>query len=418
MARNVFLKGGKLIDGNGGIVENSGVLIQDDKIVMVGKANSIEYPSDTEVVDVQGQTVMPGLIDAHVHLVGVKNLNLAASAFEPKEVQMGRALNDLKKLTDCGFTSVRDVGSPIAVHIKQLIKEGEYKGPNIRTSNKVLSQTGGHGDFHMLPIQLVNGNIGRLCDGVDEVRKAAREQFREGADFIKICSSGGVLSEKDDPRSPQFTIDEISAIVYEAEAVGSYVASHAQSTLGIKNALKAGVKTIEHGILIDDEGIEMMLKYDAILVPTLSIVKRIVEVGHQYGVPEFGLRKAKHYYDLHIENMKKAFQAGVKIALGTDFCGCDPVEHGENGLELELLVNDIGFSPMEAIIAGTKVAAESMALGDLVGTITVGKQADILVVDGDPLKNISVLTNTDNIKKVYVAGKLHKDTAKVKSLVN
>ena len=409
MGKFIFLKGGKLIDGNGGVKENSGILIEDDKIVVVGNADDVEVPEDAEVVDVSGKTVMPGLIDAHMHLMGVKDLNLAGAAFEPKEIQMGRALNDLKKLIDCGFTSVRDVGSTNGVHIKRLIAEGEYEGPNIRTSNQVLSQTAGHGDFHMLPIELVNGNIGRLCDGVDECMKAAREQFRAGADFIKICSSGGVLSEKDDPRSPQFTIDEIKAIVYEAEAVGSYVASHAQSTIGIKNALIAGVKTIEHGILIDDEGIDMMIERDAILVPTLSIVHRIVTEGSKYGVPEFGIKKAKHYYDIHIENTKKAYKAGVKIALGTDFVGCDPVEHGENGLELELYVNEIGYSPMDAIVSGTKLSAEAMGMGEVVGTIEANKQADILIVDGDPLEDISILTKTVNIQKVYVAGKLLKN---------
>ncbi|WP_019421120.1 metal-dependent hydrolase family protein [Paenibacillus sp. OSY-SE] len=268
--------------------------------------------------------------------------------------------------------------------------------------NKMLSQTGGHGDLHMLPAQF--NTYGRLCDGAQECRKAAREMFREGADFIKICSSGGVLSEKDDPRSPQFTIEEMEAIVYEAQSFGSYVASHAQSTIGIKNALKAGVKTIEHGTLLDDEAIEMMLNQDAILVPTLAISHLIVTEGHRYGIPAFGLKKAQQYYEVHKENIAKAYQAGVKIAMGSDLMGCKPVEHGKNGMELGLLVDEIGMSPMETIMAATRVSTEAMAMEDA-GVIAQGKKADLLVIEGDPTKDIHVLLNPCNIEMVYVGGK-------------
>ncbi len=333
-------------------------------------------------------------------------MNLAQAALEPREIQMGRALKDVGKLIDAGFTSVRDVGSPVAVYIKQLIKEGVYTGPRIKTSHLMLSQTAGHGDMHMLPPTF---NLFKVCDGPDECRKAAREQFRAGADFIKISSSGGVLSEKDDPRSPQFTVEEIEAMVYEAEAVGSYVAAHAQSTQGIKNALKAGVKTIEHGILIDDEGIEMMLDRDAYLVPTFSIVKRIVQQGHLYGVPEFGLKKAKNYYEIHKENVHKAYKAGVKIASATDFLGCKPVEHGGNAEELQILVNELGFSTMEAIESATQQAANALDIGNEVGSIEKGKFADIIIVNGNPLENIDVLVNTANIEKVLVGGELLKN---------
>lgn len=399
---NFVLKGGRLIDGLGSIIEDSVVQVRDEHIIAVGTASELEIPADAEVIDVKGKVVMPGLIDAHVHIIGGKAANPVMVSLTPPEVLVGRALNDMKKLIDAGFTSVRDCGSHVAVHVRSLIAEGEYDGPQLKTSYKMLSQTGGHGDLHMLP-QSFN-SYGRLCDGVAECRKAAREMFREGADFIKICSSGGVLSEKDDPRSPQFTVEEIEAIVYEAQAFGSYVASHAQSTIGIKNALKAGVKTIEHGILLDDEAIELMLKQDAILVPTLAITHLIVTEGQHYGIPPFGLKKAQAYHDIHKENIVKAYKAGVKIAAGSDLMGCKPVEHGKNGLELALMVDEIGMSPMEAIMAATRFSAEAMAMED-VGVLAPGKKADLLVVDGDPSKDIHVLLDSSHIEKVFVDGK-------------
>lgn len=408
MSNSIFLKNATLIDGKGGeVVDHTGILIKNDCIVAVGSSEDIDVPEKAVIKDLTGKYIMPGLIDCHVHFMGGKSLNLATNALESPQVQMGRALNDLEKLIDAGFTTVRDVGSIHAIHMKTLLDEGEYSGPNIETPYKILSQTAGHGDMHMLPVDM--NAFSRICDGVEECMKAAREQFREGADFIKICSTGGVLSEKDDPRWPQFTLDELKAIVYEAEAVESYVASHAQGTEGIKNALKAGVKTIEHGIYIDDEGIEMMLDQESYLVPTLSIVKRIVEKGHLYGVPDFGIKKAKRVYKDHIQSMIKARNAGVKIALGTDFAGCDPVDHGENALELKLLVEDVGLSPMEAIVAGTKTAAESLSLGDKLGTIEPGKQADMLVVNHNPTEDINVLAQTENIEMVFLKGQLLKD---------
>ncbi|MFD1017896.1 metal-dependent hydrolase family protein [Thalassobacillus hwangdonensis] len=410
MGQATLLRNAHVIDGTGQHFENASVLLHDGKIEAVGSIPDSALPSGTNGVDCTGKTVIPGLIDAHMHFLGTKSLNLMLGAFEPPEMRMGRALKNLDKLLNAGFTAVRDVGSTTAVHIRNLIEEGLYTGPTIKTSNLMLSQTAGHGDLHMLPKEF---NLFHVCDGADECRKAAREQFRAGADFIKVSSSGGVLSEKDDPRAPQFTVEELEAIVYEAEAVGSYVASHAQSAQGIKNALKAGVRTIEHGILIDDEGIELMLVNGAYLVPTLSIVKRIVEYGHLHGVPDFGLKKAHHFYEIHKENIRKAYKAGVPIAAATDFAGCDPVDHGGNAEELSIFVHDIGMSEMDTIVSATKVAAQSMAIEETTGTLETGKQADVLVVNGNPLENIDVLKNTAAIEQVYVKGEQVKNTLNV-----
>ncbi|WP_145407414.1 metal-dependent hydrolase family protein [Paenibacillus xylanexedens] len=402
MSPMIAFTGALLIDGQGGEpVADSVVLVDNGKIKEAGAKATVQIPEEAQIVDVTGKVIMPGLIDAHVHVHGAKNLNMAAVALEPNELQMGRALQDLPKLINAGFTTVRDVGSHVAVYIRDLIKEGVVKGPRIKTSRHMLSQTGGHADIHMIPTEL---NIFTTCDGVPEVIKAARTQFREGADFIKVCSTGGVLSEKDDPRWSQFRLDELKAIVYEAEAVQSYVASHAQGTQGIKNALLAGVRTIEHGIYIDEEGIGMMLDQKAILVPTLAIVHRIIQEGHKYGVPEFGIRKAERVYQEHIENMIIAHKAGVTIAAGTDFCSCAPVEHGGNALEMRLLVDDVGFTPMQAIVAATRDAAKAMQMEEEIGTLEAGKSADLLVLNVNPLTDISLLANTAHIEQVYLSG--------------
>ncbi|MDT8979064.1 amidohydrolase family protein [Paenibacillus sp. chi10] len=399
----IFFKGGTLIDGKGRYIEDAGVLVQQDVIVQAGKASEITVAAEARVEELDGKIIMPGLIDAHLHLVGARTPNMVAASITPSEILMGRALNDTKKMINAGVTSVRDVGSHIAVHVRNLIKEGEFDGPRIKTSYQMLSQTGGHGDLHMLPPQF--NKYGHICDGIAECSKAARTMFRQGADFIKVCASGGVLSEKDDPRSPQFTIDELKAIVYEAEAAGSYVAAHAQSTVGIKNALIAGVKTIEHGVLIDDEGIELMLKADAILVPTMTITHLIVTHGSRMGLPEASLQKAILLNNVHNQNMQKAYRAGVKIAMGTDLMGVPPIEHGQHAMELSLLVSEIGLCPMEAIIAATRTAAEACAMQDSIGTIEAGKQADLLIVSHNPLHNIKVLEDCANIEQVYVGGK-------------
>lgn len=403
---------GRIIDGTGKEPISDGVVVIDgNKIEQVGSKKNIQIPKDAKVIDAGGGTILPGLIDAHLHLVGMKDdKSVGLGIFEPDMSKAIRAAASLPLLLNAGFTAVRDAGG-IGLYLKRAIEEGTIKhAPRIRSANKVLSQTGGHGDVHALPLDFVRAHgFGRLCDGADECRLAAREQFREGADFIKICSTGGVLSERDLPTSSQFTFEEISAIVEEARRVGSYVASHAQGTTGIKDALKAGVRTIEHGIYLDEETIDLLLKNNAYVIPTLSIVNRICTSGKENGVPEWGIRKAKIVQEAHIESMKLARKAGVKIATGTDFCSTPLLPFGENALELELFVNAVGFSPMEAIVAGTKISAEALQMSDTIGTLEKGKLADLIVVNGDPIVNISCLRNVDNIKVVIKDGVIEKN---------
>ncbi len=408
---------GRIIDGTGRDPFDGVVLIDGEKIEKVGLKNEVTIPLKTKTIKVNEGTILPGLIDCHVHLMGERTLDFMKSAFEPSELKAIRASTDCSKLLDAGYTSVRDVGG-LGIYLKRAIEAGEIKGPRILSAFKILSQTGGHGDIHAFPLDVaVKVGFSRLCDGADDCRKAAREQFREGADFIKICTTGGVLSERDLPTSAQFTMDEIRAIVEEAQRVGSFVAAHAEGTEGIKNAIRAGVKTIEHGDFIDDEGIKLMLENGNILVPTFSIGERIISQGEKYKVPEWGIKKMRQLWEVQSTNFKKAKLAGVKIATGTDFGGGPLTPLGENSQELELLAKE-GFTPMEAIMAATKTASEALNMKDKIGTLEAGKFADLIVVNGDPLSDVSILRKTDNIKVVIKGGVIEKHLRSAKVSVS
>jgi len=400
---------GRIIDGTGKEPFKGVVLVEDEKIAKVGTRGEIQIPEDAKVIKLENGTILPGLIDCHVHLTGARTLDFIRASFEPVAVKAARLVGDCSKLIDAGFTTVRDVGG-LGIYMKRVIEEGEVRGPRILAAGKLLSQTGGHGDMHSLPLEIaMDRDFSKLCDGVDGCIKTVREQFREGADFIKICTTGGVLSQGDLPTSSQFNLAEIRAMVEEAKSVGSYVAAHAEGTEGIKNALKAGVRTIEHGDLIDDEGIEMMAEKGAYLIPTLSIKEQINSKGEKHGVPEWGIRKLRMLQELHGDYIKKAKAAGVKIAVGTDFSSKPLFPLGENAMELELLVKQEGFTPMEAIVAATKTSAEAIMMDDKIGTLEEGKLADLIVVEGDPLEDITILRNVENIKVVIKGGKIEKN---------
>jgi len=398
---------GRIIDGTGKEPFHGVLFIEGGRIQQV-ETDDIPIPGDVKIIDAGEGTILPGLIDAHIHFIGSRTLDTARWLIEPVALRAIRTVVDCEKLLAAGFTTVRDVGG-LGVYLKRAIAEGEIRGPRILSANKILSQTGGHGDIHYLPLDFVREyGFAKICDGADQCRQAAREQFREGADFIKICSTGGVMSEKDKPQSSQFTMEELKAIVEEAQRVGSYVASHAQGAKGVNDALRAGVKTIEHGIYLGDESIELMLQNDAALVTTLAIVKRICTHGEKFNVPAWGLKKAREAYETHKKAIWKAKKAGVKVAVGTDFCSGELLPFGKNAEELELLV-DLGFTPMEAIVAGTKTAAEAIQMGDELGTLEAGKIADVIIVQGDPLADISCLQGEENVKFVMKEGCVEKN---------
>ncbi len=300
---------------------------------------------------------------------------------------------------------MRDAGGA-DLGIKQALEDGTIRGPRIQISIVMLSQTGGHGDG-WLPsgnrAQLFPeypGVPGAIVDGPDEARRRVRELVRAGADVIKIATSGGVVSPRDKPTQPGFGVEEIEVIVAEAQAAGLFVMSHAQATEGIKSAVRAGVRSIEHGIYLDDEAIELMLERGAYLVPTLVAptgVIRAAEAGA--GVPDVAVEKARDVIEAHRDSFRRAVEAGVKVAMGTDSA---VTPHGENLAELQLMAEG-GMAPEDVLVATTRTAAELMGLEQELGTIEPGKRADLVVVEGDPL---DFTTLADRIEAVYQDGVL------------
>jgi imidazolonepropionase-like amidohydrolase len=396
---------GTLVDG----VSNEGLdahrILVDDagRIDAVGPIENLDAPSDADHLDHRDETVVPGLVDAHLHLGGSRSMDPFDWVTESSELGAARATADLRTIVAAGFTAVRDVGSDTGLALRQAVEEGSIPGPRVYTSGPSISQTGGHGDSHYLPYSWVTGEdgIATLADGPAECRTEARKRIRDGVDLIKIMTTGGVLSEKDAPDQSQFTDEEIRAFTEEAHRVGIPVASHAQGAPGIKSALRNGVDTIEHGFYLDRETIDLMLETDATFVPTLAIMHRLVTEGADHGVPEYGLEKAAHARDAHFEAVERAYEADVPIALGTDFLGPDLVPHGENALEAELFVEEVGMTEMDAIKAGTSVAARTVPDDDI-GAIEAGNRADLVALDGNPLDDISVLR--EGVQTVYKDG--------------
>jgi len=401
IAYKVFT-GATLIDGTGAKpIEDASIIVEGNRIKEVGKA--LDAPRDAEVIDVAGRTLMPGLIDSHVHLCSNGDPDILRMIQYPMGMlQLFGYRNALNEL-EAGFTTVRDMGAPhgFALSLRQAVATGVVRGPRIVAAGKVISMTGGHADFHLASGLSYEG-MSRIADGVADCRKAAREQLRDGADFVKICSSGGVMSPTDPVDTPQFTPEEIEAMVYEAACVGRTVASHAHGATGIKNAVLAGVKTIEHGSLVDDEAVKLMAQRGCFHVPTLVAGWNIVQHGKEAGIPAYAVDKAEEIaYEVR-KNAMRSHRGGVRVAMGTD-AGTPFNRHGGNAQEITHLV-EAGFTPMEAIVAATKTGSECIGLEKQVGTLEPGKLADMIVVDGDPLKDIKVLEDKAKILLVMKGG--------------
>jgi imidazolonepropionase-like amidohydrolase len=407
-----LVSNGTLIDGTGGApLRDATVLVKDGRIEAVGPRASIAVPAGAvEDIDADGGCILPGFIDTHVHLV-LEGVSLARDMATPFSMRFYRSVEHMRRTLDAGITTVRDAGGADA-GLKEAVETGVVPGPRVQISIAVLTITGGHVDFWMR-----SGNEFRLlppypgfpdgrCDGVDQVRQRVREVLRAGAEVIKVCATGGVMSPTDHPEFTQFSPEELDVIVREAAyRRGTKVMAHAQGVDGIKNALRAGVHSIEHGIYLDDEAIQLMLDRRAFLVPTLLAPLGVLEIGQQGGMAEHAVRKTREVIDAHRDSIRRAHKAGVKIAMGTD---AGVVPHGTNLRELGLMV-DVGLTPMEAIVASTRTAAECLGWQDRIGTIQAGKTADLVITKANPLDDIKSLENTCNVVLVMKGGQVVKD---------
>lgn len=402
-----------LIDGSGNEPYNNGtVLIDGERITAAGPESAVSIPRDTTVIDAQGASVLPGLIDTHVHFM-LEYPHLIRALATPPSLSVLLTIPRLRATLNAGITTVRDAGGTPA-GIKMAVERGIIAGPRMQVAVSLISQTGGHGDgrypccldLGLFGLQLADVPKG-IADGIEEVRKTTREILRAGADWIKLATTGGVLSTADDPTSSQLTVEEIATAVYEAAAQGKRCMSHAQGTQGIKNALRAGVASIEHGIYLDDEAIDLMRESGAYLVPTLVAPVWVAEFAttHPDILPPIMTAKSYSVMEAHRQSFRHAVEAGINIAMGTD---AGVGAHGENGRELQLMVEN-GMTPLQAIAASTLHAARLLHLDHQLGTLENGKLADIILVEGDVSSDINKIAKPANVKLVLKGGRAAKN---------
>ena len=397
-----------LIPGRGEPVADATVLIDGTQISYAGPAAGA--PAAAGAPRRRVQTVLPGLWDCHTHFMGSRDFDLARLVQEPVALRAARCARDLMNAVNAGFTSVREVGG-LGVDLARVVKEGILDGPSVYAAGAVLSITGGHGDLHCYPLSWMtefartDGTF-RLADGTAECMRAVREQLRRGAAVIKVCASGGVLSDLDDPIHQQFTGAELRAIVEVASLADRVVAAHCHGKPGIMAALEAGVATIEHGTYLDAEACDAMRETGAILVPTRSIIEDIL--SHLDQVPPYAAAKLVAIAQTHADAMALAIERGVTIALGTDIglTGMDrPNSWGTNGSEFAHLVA-LGLTPLQAIEAATATGPRTLGpQAPRSGVLAAGYDADLITVDGDPLADISLLGRPAAITGVWTRGR-------------
>ncbi len=394
----VIFRNGNVIVGTGEVIEKGTVAINGNIISFVGATKKIRPSKKDTLFDISGKTILPGLIDAHVHLCLDGSPDPMTSLLKDSTPQLTlKAAHHARRTLNAGVTTIRDMGGRdyVDLAIRDGIDSGLLQGPRMICSGRVVCMTGGHG-----------WQFGREADGTDEIREAVREQLKAGADFVKLIATGGVMTKGVDPGATQFTLEELLAGVEEAKKAGRRTATHAQGTEGIKNSLWAGVNSIEHGFFLDDEAIELMLEMNAYLVPTLNAPYQIIRGGIKGGVPRYAVEKSKAVMKSHFQSVRRAYKSKIPIAMGTD-AGTPFNCHGENLKEMELLVK-AGMTPMEAMVATTKVASEVLGLEKKIGTLEKGKLADLIVVDGNLLKDIQLLQDKDKIQVIMKEGQFYK----------
>jgi imidazolonepropionase-like amidohydrolase len=383
----------------GKLLSNQTIVIRRDRFIGIGST----APAGAKVIDLSRATVLPGMIDVHTHLtldpedVGTFGLTISV----PRQAL--KAARNARSTLLAGFTTVRNVGAEgySDVALRDAINAGDVPGPRLLVSGPALGITGGHCDNNILPAKY-NATGDGIADGVAAVQRKVRENIKYGSDVIKICATGGVMSKGDDPQHSQYTMEELKAIVADAHRLGRRVAAHAHGAEGIRWASEAGVDSVEHGSYLDDAGIAAMKKNGTYLVPTLMLEDWLLENMEKIHLPEYAQQKARTIFPIAQKNMARAFASGVKVAMGTDAA---VFPHGLNARELAVYVK-LGMSPVEAIRTATVNAADLLGWSDRVGSIEIGKYADLVAVDGDPLADISTL---QKVKFVMKGGTLYKN---------
>ena len=388
----VALEAERMIDARGGPpVEPAVVVVEGERITAAGSPAQIKVPEGAKRIALGARTVLPGLIDAHVHLKGWRSSNPNDILVTPHPLAALRAAADCRKLLHAGFTTVRDCGGCLGPNLRDAIAAREIPGPRILTAYRGLSQTG---RVEKVTWAADITPLRQEVDGVDECRRVVREHIGLGADLIKVSITGRVYAPQSDPGQTAYTLEEIRAVVDEAHRMGRRVAAHAQATQGIKNGILAGVDSIEHGIYLDEEACELMRERNTALVPTLAYFHRIATLGESHGSPAYAVRKAREVVDAHMKSFALALRMKLRIGMGTDFEGSPLFPHGENGMELELMVQG-GMPAGDVIVAATATNAAILGIEKKLGTIATGKIADLIAVPGNPLKEISLLRRVE-----------------------
>ena len=402
--KRTVLHPGRVLDvRTGQLRTDQAIVIEGDKIAQVGPASEVKAATGDVTIDLPDATLLPGLIDMHTHLT----FELSSLGYEGLKISTAReALHgafNARKTLDAGFTTVRNLGAKdyADIALRDAINDGDVIGPRIVASGPAMGITSGHCDENLLPPAFHMQGDG-VADGVEAVQHKVREIIKYGADVIKICATGGVLSKGDDPNASQYTLEEMKAIVADAHRLGRRVAAHAHGAEGVRWASEAGVDSIEHGHLMDDAAIATLKKNGTYLVPTLFLTEYMQANLERSGVPEFSKQKMRDVAAAAQINIKKAFAAGVKVAFGTDAA---VYPHGLNAGEFHVYVK-LGMTPLAAIQTATVNASDLLGWKDRVGTLETGKWADIIAVDGDPTKDVTIL---EHVKFVMKGGTVYKN---------
>jgi len=406
--RRVAIRAAHLVDpASGQRTDDAVVLVEGDRVVQVGSRLAI--PAGVETIDLGRSTILPGLIDVHTHLT-TESDEYYSDTFRRSPIDAAvRAPTHAKRTLEAGFTTVRDVGAAeyVDVALRNAIGEGVVAGPRMAVATLALSATGGHGDLNGFSPYLHFQTFSGVADGPDELRKKVRENIKRGADWIKVLAGAGVLSEEESAGAPQYSQEELNAVVTEAAMWGRKVAAHAHGAEAIKRAARAGVASVEHGGLVDEEGVRIMKEHGTFLVPDIITDVFILEHGAEQKLPPLMIEKERSLRGQQDANWSRAFKAGVKLAFGTD-AGVYP--HGQNARQFALLVQHVGLSPLDAIRMATTNAAELMMWSNRVGRVAPGFYADLIAVSGDPLADVSEL---ERVRWVMKGGTVYKTTMTV-----